>query len=357
MKVYMVGGAVRDMVMGITPKDIDYVVVGATPADLLAQGYQQVGADFPVFLHPETGEEYALARQERKTGVGYNGFETFYDPTVTLEDDLYRRDLTINAMAMDLETGKLIDPYGGQIDIAARVLRHTSGAFVEDPVRVLRTARFAARYGFEVDPGTIELMKRVVPELDHVPAERVFAEFQKGMSEDEPYQMIRALWSCEAQRSQRVEPFMRDTPYDLRWINSATPMHVRMAMLLAGFKDDEYEACKIPTEFSRVSKSVNKHHLELLSIDHADPADAVRVFEALRTFSDPEHSERVFDVVKLYIKKTAFYEFRYTEWKGGVNRRVAAARSIDAAAIAAACADSKSIRQAIFNARVDAVGM
>ena len=156
MRVYLVGGAVRDHLLGHPYHEKDYVVVGATPEQLLAQGYQPVGKDFPVFLHPQTKEEYALARTERKSGQGYHGFEFYTDTSVTLEEDLIRRDLTINAMAMD-EDGKVYDPYKGQQDLTDRILRHVSNAFVEDPLRVLRIARFAARYkalGFTVAPET-----------------------------------------------------------------------------------------------------------------------------------------------------------------------------------------------------------
>jgi tRNA nucleotidyltransferase (CCA-adding enzyme) len=241
----MVGGAVRDKVMGIEPKDIDYVVVGATPADMLKLGYQQVGADFPVFLHPVTGDEYALARQERKTGVGYNGFDTVFDPSITLEDDLIRRDLTINAMAMDLDTGEIIDPYGGVHDIAQGVLRHTSEAFAEDPVRVLRTARFAARYGFKVADDTIALMRKVVPEIDHVPAERVFAEFQKGLAEDHPHEMIKVLQQCDADRSARVHPYLR------AWlIRSLTSTRTRRCTF-----DLLWCQVRSPTRITRIARS------------------------------------------------------------------------------------------------------
>ena len=181
MKVYLVGGAVRDTLLGLDPKDKDYVIVGATAEDveaLLAQGYQRVGADFPVFLHPETGDEYALARIERKVGAGYNGFEAYTSPDLTIEDDLRRRDLTINAMAMDPDTGEIIDPFGGQEDLKNGVLRHVSEAFAEDPLRVLRVARFKARYGFKLAPETYKLMHQLVEsgELDHLTRERVWDE-------------------------------------------------------------------------------------------------------------------------------------------------------------------------------------
>ena len=167
MQIYLVGGAVRDQLLNLPVKDRDYLVVGATPEQLLAQGYQQVGNDFPVFLHPETKEEYALARQERKNGVGYNGFLCDFSPDVTLEQDLIRRDLTINAIAQDA-SGQIFDPYGGKQDLANRLLRHISPAFSEDPLRVLRVARFAARFhslGFSIAPETVKLMQENMKKL------------------------------------------------------------------------------------------------------------------------------------------------------------------------------------------------
>ncbi len=202
MDIYLVGGAVRDEILGYPVKERDWVVVGARPDDLLSQGYQQVGKDFPVFLHPRTKDEYALARTERKQGHGYTGFVIECDPTVTLEEDLMRRDLTVNAIART-DTGELIDPYNGRADIAARTLRHVSGAFVEDPLRVLRTARFAARYahlGFTVAPETIALMSNIVSssELKHLSIERVWVEMERALGERDPAVFFEVLRSCGA---------------------------------------------------------------------------------------------------------------------------------------------------------------
>ena len=173
MKTYLVGGAVRDQLLNLPVKDRDFLVVGATPEMLLAEGFQQVGAAFPVFLHPKTQEEYALARQERKNGAGYHGFICDFSPTVTIEQDLIRRDLTINAMAQDLTSGEIIDPFNGHADSANKVLRHVSPAFAEDPLRVLRVARFAARFhsmGFSVAEETVKLMQNMTAcgELAHL---------------------------------------------------------------------------------------------------------------------------------------------------------------------------------------------
>lgn len=199
MQTYLVGGAVRDYLLGLPVKDRDWVVVGADAQTMLAQGFQPVGKDFPVFLHPETHEEYTLARTERKTAKGYVGFSFHADKDVTLEQDLMRRDLTINAMAQDAD-GKIIDPFGGQRDLAAGILRHVSPAFAEDPVRILRTARFAARYRFEIAEETIKLMRQMVEngEADALVAERVWQEFAKGLMEKNPRKMIEVLRECGA---------------------------------------------------------------------------------------------------------------------------------------------------------------
>ena len=223
MKTYLVGGAVRDMLLGRPVKDRDWVVVGATPQQMLDQGFTQVGADFPVFLHPQTKEEYALARTERKTGKGYHGFTTIHDHTVTLEQDLERRDLTINAMAIAAEdvmdykmTGDdqlVIDPFGGKNDLNNKLLRHVSDAFQEDPVRVLRVARFAARYDFTVQEYTHFLMRKMVSdgELDHLVPERTWAEFEKALMEPYSDHYFGVLQGCGA--LMKVHPFFGVAQY------------------------------------------------------------------------------------------------------------------------------------------------
>ena len=199
METYLVGGAVRDALLGLEVKDRDWVVVGSDARTLLSQGYKPVGRDFPVFLHPLTREEFALARTERKTGKGYSGFSCYAAPDVTLEQDLMRRDLTINAMAQDAD-GRIIDPFGGQADLRGKILRHVSPAFAEDPVRILRTARFAARYGFAVAPETMSLMRGMVEsgEARALVPERVWKELARGLMEDHPERMIEVLRECGA---------------------------------------------------------------------------------------------------------------------------------------------------------------
>jgi tRNA nucleotidyltransferase (CCA-adding enzyme) len=234
MDVFLVGGAVRDGLLGLSGADRDWVVVGATPQAMLDQGYEPVGRDFPVFLHPRTHEEYALARTERKTAPGYRGFVVHAAPDVTLEQDLSRRDLTINAMAQDAQ-GRLIDPFGGQRDLQARVFRHVTEAFREDPVRILRVARFAARFAdFTVAPETLTLMREMVQagEVDALVGERVWQELARGFMADHPTRMIDVLTDCGAwprlfpQHSPRREALALVTALD-------TPLSVRAACVFA----------------------------------------------------------------------------------------------------------------------------
>lgn len=202
MKIYLVGGAVRDQYLNLQVTERDWVVTGATPDEMLARGFRQVGKDFPVFLHPDTHEEYALARTERKIGSGYKGFATYFDPSVSLEDDLKRRDLTINAIAQAPE-GTLIDPFHGLDDLKNKVLRHVSDAFVEDPVRILRVARFAARFailGFKIANETMHLMRQMVDngEIDALVPDRVWKEVSRALLEAQPFEFFKVLKDCRA---------------------------------------------------------------------------------------------------------------------------------------------------------------
>lgn len=220
MKVYSVGGAVRDELLGLPVKDRDFVVVGSTPSEMQALGYRPVGKDFPVFLHPKTQEEYALARTERKTAPGYKGFQIHASPEVTLEEDLARRDFTMNAIAKDVN-GQLVDPYHGVDDIQAKTIRHVSAAFSEDPVRILRAARFAARFTeFSVASETMSLMREMVAagEVDALVAERVWQELAKGLMEAKPSRMFELLRECGA--LQRIMPEL-----DRLWGVPQPPQH------------------------------------------------------------------------------------------------------------------------------------
>ena len=238
-RTYLVGGAIRDELLGQETGDRDWVVTGATPDELLGQGYRQVGSSFPVFLHPETGEEYALARTERKQGHGYHGFAVDFDPGVSIEDDLLRRDLTINAIAKDAD-GSLVDPFGGQSDIDQRILRHVSPAFAEDPLRVLRVARFAARFaglGFKVHGETLELMAQITSsgELDHLVAERSWSEIFRSMNTGKPSEFLMVLRACGALKVILPEvDALFGIPQDERWHPEVdTGKHVCLAMDLA----------------------------------------------------------------------------------------------------------------------------
>ncbi len=246
MKTFVVGGAVRDELLGLPVADRDWVVVGATPEEMSRQGFRPVGRDFPVFLHPQTHEEYALARTERKSGRGYKGFTVYSAPDVTLEQDLARRDLTINAIAKD-EAGRLIDPYGGERDLRAGVLRHVSEAFEEDPVRILRVARFVARFGFRVAEETQALMRRMVDsgEADHLVPERVWQEFCRGLMEPQPERMFEALERCGLRA--RLLPELEKVPKVF-----SGPLPVRFAVLCWPLAEAAIEALcerlKVPNE-------------------------------------------------------------------------------------------------------------
>lgn len=341
MKIYKVGGCVRDHLLGLNPKDIDYVVVGATPEEMLALGFQQVGAAFPVFL--KDGEEYALARKERKTGVGYNGFDVVFDTSVTLEEDLSRRDLTINSMAMDMDTGEIIDPFGGRHDLAQGVLRATSDAFAEDPVRVLRTARFAARYGFTIAADTVGLMRVIAPELVHVPQERIWAEFEKGLSERNPARMFEALEYCDALWVTPLAPY-RKWLYKLRDVVDSTPMHARFALVAAGFTDGDYERCKIPTHFSRIAKAYNNHRDDLADYGRLDKEKRLDLLTSLKALNDNQLINAVLDALAVELPLAA------SAARCSIEADVECLGKLDCAAIVAA--DPKNAKTLIREARL-----
>ncbi len=333
MEIYLVGGAVRDELLGRPVIDRDYVVVGATPQEMLARGFRQVGADFPVFLHPETHCEYALARTERKVAPGYRGFVVHADPTVRLEDDLARRDLTINAMARAAD-GTLIDPYGGLPDLQAGILRHVSPAFSEDPVRILRVARFAARFGFRVAPSTAALMRGMVEagEADHLVAERVFAEFERALAEPHPELFLDVLRQTGALRVQFPEiDRLFGVPQVARYHPEIdTGEHTRLALMaacalspkprvrFAAFVHDVgkaltpraewpshrrhevrgvrvvMELCdrlRAPGEWRAVAVAVTRYHLTVHRALELKPLTVVRLIEALDATRRPERWE------------------------------------------------------------------
>ena len=297
MKIYAVGGSVRDTLLNRPIKDRDYVVVGATEQQMLDLGFKKVGADFPVFLSAD-GEEYALARQERKSGHGYHGFEVVFDPSVTLADDLIRRDLTINAMAMD-EDGRIIDPYNGQQDLNSRVLRHVSAAFADDPVRVLRVARFAARYDFEVAPETMELMKSLVDsgELDHLTPERVWAEFEKAMSEQFIDRFFQVMNTCGAMEKlfQGLNVAFIMSHLDLiKATEDDADLTTRMVILFSALNRHDFDIIarsgRFPTFPRDVVRLVMKHRrvVELMNVDQPSHVAMLNVLREIDAFRHPD---------------------------------------------------------------------
>lgn len=306
VKVYVVGGAVRDTLLGLTSSDKDWVVVGATVNDMLSAGFTPVGADFPVFLHPDTHEEYALARTERKSGHGYKGFTFHADPSVTLEEDLARRDFTVNAMAMNAQ-GELIDPYGGLADLQSKLMRHVSPAFVEDPLRVLRLARFLARFlEFSVADETFELCCRLRDsgELKHLVAERVFAELNKGMGEEKPSRMIKLLTKLNAWLELGGEPALKfasvedaasktvdrlNCAFD-RWVYQLSNLGAKETIV------DLSNRWRIPKEIQQASVVFVELN-DFLSLDEPDATALGRVLERVDLYRRPE---RLGDVGRIF---------------------------------------------------------
>jgi tRNA nucleotidyltransferase (CCA-adding enzyme) len=292
VRAYVVGGAVRDELLGVPVVDRDWVVVGATPEEMVAAGYRPVGADFPVFLHPQTHEQYALARTERKHGRGYKGFTVHAAPDVTLEQDLARRDLTINAMARD-EAGRLVDPFGGARDLQAGVLRHVSDAFAEDPVRVLRLARFAARYGFRVADETISLVRRMVAagELEHLVAERVWQEFATGLVEPHPQRLFETLETCGALAA--LFPELRvDRAALERAAKAGASLDVRFALLAWPLTEDAMrglcDRLRVPTDPRELALAVCRCRDRIVGSAFASAREILDSLKRADAFRRPE---------------------------------------------------------------------
>ncbi len=286
MKIYKVGGAVRDKYLSISSKDTDWVVVGATVDELLSQGYTPVGRDFPVFLHPDTHEEYALARTERKIGKGYTGFTVYAAPDVSLEDDLCRRDLTINAMAED-SYGKLIDPFNGLADLRAGMLRHVSPAFVEDPVRILRVARFAARFGFRVADETLVLMQQMVDnaEVDSLVPERVWQEMVRALAEPQLQLFFDVLQSCGALA--RIFP---EIDYSSLRLQHQNDTQIIFAVLCKAVTSIE-QLCKrykVPSQYRDLAILVARYH----NITDFTATSIVETLQKLDAFRRPQRFEQ-----------------------------------------------------------------
>lgn len=349
MQVYEVGGCVRDELLGRTPKDIDYVVVGASAEELIQAGFKQVGADFPVFLHPETGDEYALARTERKSGVGYHGFQVNASAEVTLEEDLARRDLTINSMAKNRTTGEIVDPFGGKQDLANKLIRHTSEAFAEDPVRILRAARFSARYGFSVHPTTMTLMRTIVEELNHVAQERIWAEIEKGLGEGTPARMMEVLEQCHALETDALRPYSGWNIL-LHKVTNATPLSVRVTLVTSGFLAEDYVNCRVPSDFAHIAQSYRRHGALISRYSAATAEERLGLLMSFRALASTQVLDQVIEVVAM-----AFKGLSAEDIKASVHADIKTCGTVDAKAIAQSCANSEAIKLAIFDARVKAI--
>ena len=399
MKTYCVGGAVRDELLGLPVSDHDWVVVGATPEEMVARGFRPVGKDFPVFLHPETKEEHALARTERKTARGYRGFQVHYAPDVTLEDDLRRRDLTINAIAR-AEDGTLIDPYGGRRDLAGKCLRHVSESFVEDPVRILRLARFAARFAdFSVAPETVALMRLMVDEgeVDALVPERVWQEISRGLMERQPSRMFAVLRSCGA--LERIIPelaLLWNVPQDpvkhpegdagthvMGVIDYAAgrgfALPVRYAALLHDLGKGATPAADLPRHPNHEARSaslaaavslrlrapiecqdlavlVAREHGQINRAAGLAVEQLVDLLERLDVMRRPERLEGILAAAEADFRGRPGYEQKPFEPAALLRRAAAAIRAIDAGAIARQVGpEAQAIKKALHAARVAAI--
>ena len=376
MKKYLVGGAVRDALMGLPVKDRDWVVVGGTPETLLRQGYIAVGRDFPVFLHPATREEYALARTERKTAPGYRGFVVHAAPDVSLEQDLARRDLTMNAIAQNAGTGELIDPFHGQQDIAGKVLRHVSESFTEDPVRILRLARFAARFSdFSVAPETLTLMHNMVNagDADHLVAERVWQELAKGLMEACPSRMFEVLRACGA--LQRLLPELDTGIHVMMVLDTAAKMaaslEVRFACLTHDLGKGSTPAdilpllktlcqrLRVPTHCSELATVVAREHGNIQRSASLNATEIVRLLERCDAFRKPARFAEIMQACECDARvRLGLHNQPYPQ-AARLLTALQHARSVDTAAIAteaqAAGLNGEKIGQKIQAAREVAV--
>jgi len=398
MRVFRVGGAVRDELLGLPVQDRDWVVVGATPEDMLARGFRPVGRDFPVFLHPETQEEHALARTERKTAPGYAGFAFHAAPDVTLEEDLARRDLTINAMALD-ENGALIDPHGGRRDLERKILRHVSPAFAEDPVRILRLARFAARFAdFSVAEETVALMRSMVAsgEVDALVPERVWQELARGLMAAAPSRMFETLRACGALKKlmpeldklwgvpQRADyhPEIDTGIHVMMVVDMAArlglslparfaalthdlgkggtpadilPRHIGHELRSAALIDPLCARLRVPAACRDVARLVARFHGDICKIAELRPATVLKVLERCDALRRPARFEEILGACEADYRGRLGYAERRCDTLPPWRDALARARAVDAGAIARACADPAQIAARIHAARVAAV--
>ncbi|MBK8320221.1 MAG: multifunctional CCA addition/repair protein [Betaproteobacteria bacterium] len=398
MKIYIVGGAVRDELLGRPNADRDYVVVGATPQAMQAAGYRPVGKDFPVFLHPKTHEEYALARTERKSGHGYHGFTFHAAPDVTLKEDLARRDLTINAMAKGAD-GELIDPYCGQRDLQAKILRHVGPAFAEDPVRILRIARFAARFSdFSVAPETLALMRGMVAsgEVDHLVAERVWQELAKGLMEDKPSRLFEVLRDCGALArllpevdalfgvAQRADyhPEIDTGIHTMMVIDQSArrrfPLPVRFAALTHdlgkaqtppdilprhlgheersfGLTETLSARLRVPNDCRDLALLMARYHGTIHRAAELKAGTIVSLFEKADALRRPERFQQLLDACLCDYTGRLGWENKAYDSPQHLRTALAAVNAVEAGKIAAACSDKLKIPERIHAARVSAV--
>lgn len=357
MKTYVVGGAVRDALLGLPVKDHDHVVVGATPEDMVKAGYRPVGKDFPVFLHPQTQDEYALARTERKTAPGYKGFVFHTSSDVTLEEDLVRRDLTINAIARG-DDGVLVDPYNGQQDLKDRIFRHVSDAFAEDPVRILRLARFAARFpDFSVAPETNALMQRMVEqgEVDALVPERVWQEVARGLMEQKPSRMLQVLGECGA--LPHILPEVGDGSAIAPVIDRAAALELELPVRFAVLLHDQplpqvEQACKrlkVPTECRDLAVMTARDHASVAQARELDAAAMVALFERCDGYRKPARFAQFLAAAECAGSGLA-------PQRALLARALEAARGVNAGEIAqGAAGQPQLISELVRAARIDAV--
>jgi tRNA nucleotidyltransferase (CCA-adding enzyme) len=395
---YMVGGAVRDELLGLAVKDKDYVVVGSTPQAMLDAGYKPVGKDFPVFLHPKTHEEYALARTERKTGAGYKGFSVHAAINVTLEEDLARRDLTINAIAKD-SAGKLIDPFNGVADIQTKTLRHVSAAFAEDPVRILRAARFAARFtDFSVAPETLSLMRQMVAagEVNALVSERVWQELSKGLMEQKPSRMFELLRACGA--LQKILPELDnlwgvpqppqhhpeiDTGIHVMMVidyaakqnfslpvrfaalthdlgKGTTPVeilprHIGHEIRSVDLLKNVSKRLRVPNDCKELATIVAKYHGKLHAVPQMKPRTMLEFLIDLDAIRQPQRFEDFLKACESDSRGRTGLENCALLEAELLKKVLQAALTIDAGAVASAFTEPEKIKQAVFEARLEAL--
>ncbi|WP_312376502.1 multifunctional CCA addition/repair protein [Stutzerimonas nitrititolerans] len=387
MQIYKVGGAVRDRLLGRDVSEVDWVVVGATTEEMQALGYRPVGADFPVFLHPKSGEEYALARTERKSGRGYGGFTFYASPDVTLEEDLIRRDLTINAMAED-DHGQVIDPYGGQHDLEARLLRHISSAFAEDPLRVLRVARFAARYadlGFVVADETLALMRQLAEsgELQALTPERSWKEISRALMEPHPEVFVQVLRECGALRELLPQldvlfaPATADTGNALLEVlhqcaHHAQPLAVRWACLLhvlgknctssepqPAQRKNPIEAinvrCKVPRDCQELALLVGEYHCQAHQAETLQPEALLELLQHFDIYRRPERFEQFLAACEMVARGRAAHERIDYPQAAYLRAAADAARAVEARPLIELGYQGAELGQALKRERLQAI--